>query len=526
MPGMYAPPAVELPNTSAIVGIPSADSRVRSRNIAPPGMKISFCVGRSAPPDSTRLITGSRLARAISSARSALRSVHGLLEPPFTVGSFAVIRHSTPATTPIPVTRLAPTVKLDPQPASGESSRKYESGSRSSSMRSRASSLPRRWWRSTYFSPPPASALACSVSRAPSFSSIASRLSVTVMRWTPLCRAGSRRRRHSQQDLRYVDVPRAQPLAERLCLRVEAGLRGDTFAKEAFDDEVDRPQIGKEVTVDDQRLGLGEQPFEQADSERVREPTPRLLLPDPHADVRVAAFVAGSRTGDAAERDLAGPRPPARRELRQRHRRLDVVDGRQRLGLGGRVDHPAGTVREYDDLLHLVDVDVPRVEDAVRRTVARRRGDVEAGVARQSQLDRRAGEGAADDLRIRVLHRAPEEDAGFFLGLGVRRLGPGERPPQLGRALRERLLELTLHQLGLLLQLQSGEDEVDLVAEAADAVQRHLVRRRRRFTADAGDPDPVGAVGLQLDRVESRGDVRTGVPGAADLIEQLGLDRV
>ena len=42
-------------------------------------------------------------------------------------------------------------------------------------MRSRASSLPRSWCRSTYFSPPPATALACSASSAASFSSIASR---------------------------------------------------------------------------------------------------------------------------------------------------------------------------------------------------------------------------------------------------------------------------------------------------------------------------------------------------------------
>ena len=31
MPGTYAPPAVELPKTTATVGIPAADSRVRSR---------------------------------------------------------------------------------------------------------------------------------------------------------------------------------------------------------------------------------------------------------------------------------------------------------------------------------------------------------------------------------------------------------------------------------------------------------------------------------------------------------------
>ena len=61
--------------------------------------------------------------------------------------------HSTPSTTPMPVTTLAPTVKSEPQPASGDSSRNAEPSSTSSSIRSRASSLPRAWCRSTYFSP-------------------------------------------------------------------------------------------------------------------------------------------------------------------------------------------------------------------------------------------------------------------------------------------------------------------------------------------------------------------------------------
>lgn len=100
---------MELPNTTATVGIPAADSRVRSRKSAPPGMKISFWEGRSAPPDSTRLMSGRRLVYAISLARRAFRSVQGLLEPPRTVGSLAVITHSTPSTTPMPVTIDAPT---------------------------------------------------------------------------------------------------------------------------------------------------------------------------------------------------------------------------------------------------------------------------------------------------------------------------------------------------------------------------------------------------------------------------------
>ena len=49
--------------------------------------------------------------------------------------------HSTPSTTPMPVTTLAPTVKSLPQAASGLSSRNGESGSISSSMRSRGGQL-------------------------------------------------------------------------------------------------------------------------------------------------------------------------------------------------------------------------------------------------------------------------------------------------------------------------------------------------------------------------------------------------
>ena len=146
-----------------------------SRNSLPPGMKISFWVGRSAPPDSTSATVGSPFSSAICEARKIFLTVHGLLAPPFTDGSLAVIMHSTPSITPMPVTTLAPTVKSEPQPASGDSSRNAEPSSTSSSIRSRGSSLPRAWWRSTYFSPPPATALACSASRSASFSSIASR---------------------------------------------------------------------------------------------------------------------------------------------------------------------------------------------------------------------------------------------------------------------------------------------------------------------------------------------------------------
>ena len=167
MPGTYAPPAVELPKTSAIVGMPIADSSVRSWKIRPAGTNRSDWVGRSAPPDSTRLMRGSRLRRAISRARRFLRSVYGFIEPPRTVGSCAISTHSTPDTTPTQVTMLAPTVNSVPHAAREDSSSSGESWSTRSSRRSRASSRPRSRCRCAYFAPPPARASSsCSFSAA------------------------------------------------------------------------------------------------------------------------------------------------------------------------------------------------------------------------------------------------------------------------------------------------------------------------------------------------------------------------
>src|SRR4051812_35639914 len=176
MPGTYAPPAVELPKTSAMVGMPIADSSVRSWKILPAGTNSSDWVGRSAPPDSTRLITGSRLIRAISSARSTFFSDQGFIAPPRTVGSCVMSTHSTPATTPMPVITLAPTVNSVPHAASGESSRNAESRSSSSSIRSRASSRPRSRCRCWYRGPPPARARSSCSSSCSSRASWAARL--------------------------------------------------------------------------------------------------------------------------------------------------------------------------------------------------------------------------------------------------------------------------------------------------------------------------------------------------------------
>src|SRR5688572_6867574 len=110
MPGMYAPPAVDEPNTRQIVGMRCSERRVRSRKPRPPGTKIFDWFGRSAPADSIIEIDGSRLCSAISDSRPDFHAVISLIAPPFTVDSLAVIKHSTPDTRPMPPIMPAPGV--------------------------------------------------------------------------------------------------------------------------------------------------------------------------------------------------------------------------------------------------------------------------------------------------------------------------------------------------------------------------------------------------------------------------------
>ena len=124
---------------------------------------------------------------------------------------------------------------------------------------------------------------------------------------------------------------------------------------------------------------------------------------------------------------------------------------------------------------HVVDVgggDVGGGEHAVRLGVAGRRGDVEAGVRRQRQLDRRAAERPADRLRVRTAHDAVQQGAGLLLGGGVGVVGAGQRPRRVEAG------ELLAHERRLGLDVEAGEHEHDLVAEPAD-------RRHARPSASA-----------------------------------------
>src|SRR3569623_764722 len=125
MPGMYAPPAVDDPNTRQMLGI----------------------------------------------RRPLFHALISLIAPPLPVESFALITTSTPDTRPTPPMNPAPVVCPGTSlPASAAISKKYESRSSSSSIRSRGSNLPAALCRLVYFSPPPTVA---STSALPSFASAA-----------------------------------------------------------------------------------------------------------------------------------------------------------------------------------------------------------------------------------------------------------------------------------------------------------------------------------------------------------------
>lgn len=150
---------------------------------------------------------------------------------------------------------------------------------------------------------------------------------------------------------------------------------------------------------------------------------------------------------------------------------------------------------------------------------------MEARVAGQAEFDGGGAQGAADPALVAVAGGEPEQGARLLLDGGVRVVGPGQGPPQLGRAvLAQRPVELGADQRGLGLDVQSREDEHHLAAPAADPVQPGLEGGWRGLAAHTADPYPVRALGGEADGVEPGGDVGAGVARACGLVEELGGD--
>jgi hypothetical protein len=173
---------------------------------------------------------------------------------------------------------------------------------------------------------------------------------------------------------------------------------------------------------------------------------------------------------------------------------------------------------------HLPGVDVGGREHAVRGAVAGRGGQAEAGIAGQRELHRDVGERAAHDRGVRVACHAAQDRACQLFGFSVGAVQPGEGPRQLGRPVGQPALELPASKLRLGLDIEPGDHEIHLVAEASERVQRDLQLRRRGLAANAAYPDPVRAVLRELDGVKPGRDVRSRVPHTLDLVHQLRGD--
>ncbi len=352
-----------------------------------------------------------------------------------------------------------------------------------------------------------------------------------VRRGVGIVRRAAQGLRGVQQGLRDVQVAGAQPFAERLGLGVEAGLRGDALAEDAADDEVEGAQVRQDMAGDSETGGpgaalgprprLGEELPQPFGGQFVREPAPGGLGPHPDADVGVAALVAAAGSGDETER-----RPPGRPRRQGRGQRR-LGDGVGYAAVGGRADGDPPPVGQDGEVRYGALVGAGGLEDAVGRALGGWGEDVEAGVAGEGEFDGGAAERPADRVGVRVADDEPQQRARGLLGAGVGPVGADEFPPHMPGAARgdgERVLHLCAHEGGLGLHLQPRQDEDDLVAEAAEAVEADLEGGRRRLPAHALDTDPVGALLGEAHGVEAGGDVGPRIPGAGRLVEELCRD--
>ena len=142
---------------------------------------------------------------------------------------------------------------------------------------------------------------------------------------------------------------------------------------------------------------------------------------------------------------------------------------------------------------------------------------MEAGVAGERQLDGGAGDGAAHGVPVGVADDEPEQGAGGLLGGGVRVVGAGQGPTDLGgRDLAASSAASSWSRTSAALASMSSpvRTKVTSLRKPPSRLRPDLEGGRRRLAAYAVDPHPVGAVLGEPDGVEAGGDVGAGVPGA------------
>ena len=259
-------------------------------------------------------------------------------------------------------------------------------------------------------------------------------------------------------------------------------------------------RFGSACTVDGQLGRLGQQlaqPVggqgrgEPARSRRRCAPRRPTLASPPLSPLRARATVpSGTRRVGPGRRDRRLPEAGAAASSGRVRRRRDVDPGA--VGQDGDVGTSAcGTYAA--------------VKTPYGRAVAGRRGEVEARVAGQRQLDGGAAERPADDVGPRSRTAQAQQRAGRLLGVGVgwsvRASVQRDARPAARRSAASNWARTSA---ALASMSGAGEHERDLVAEPAERVQADLQRRRRRLAAHAGDPHPVGAV------VGRAGSCRTG----------------
>ena len=181
----------------------------------------------------------------------------------------------------------------------------------------------------------------------------------------------------------------------------------------------------------------------------------------------------------------------------------------------------------HGDLLHLRRVDVARGEHAVHLAIARRGSGGEARIAGERQFDCRRGELTADVGRVGVAHDAVQQRAGGLLGVGVGVVGARKRPLQLGRFDGQAGFQLSPHQIGLGVDVQTRQHERHRVAETADAVQRDLECRWWRLALARRSMRTRSVPSAETSKLSIRTrHIGIGVARTGDLVEQLGGDGV